>query len=60
MSRLSRRAAIREFYRQQQNKPTEEIQRRVRAEQERERQLIKAMEAFVDLGMVLIDRDQVH
>jgi hypothetical protein len=60
MSRLSRRAAIREFYRQQQNKPTEETQRRARAEQERERRLIKASEAFVDLGTVVIERDQVH
>jgi hypothetical protein len=39
---------------------TQESRRRIRDQQDREQRLIGAMEAFVDLGMVVSDGDQVH
>jgi hypothetical protein len=38
----------------------QESRRRIRDQQDREQRLIGAMEAFVDLGMVVSDGDQVH
>jgi hypothetical protein len=60
MGKPSRREQLRAFYAQQTKPATEAIRRRLRDQQDRERRLIKGMEAFVDLGTVVIDRDQVH
>jgi hypothetical protein len=58
--KLSRRKAIRAFGRQQDKPATEAIRRRILDQQDREQRLIKAVEAFADLGTIVIDRDQAH
>ena len=59
MRRLSRREAIREFGKEQTKPITEEIRRRLRDQQERERRLIRAMEEYARMGTFIAD-DKMH
>ena len=60
MAKMSRREALRAFSREQNKPATEAIRRRLRDQQDRERRIVKAMEDYAALGMVVTDRDQAH
>ena len=61
MARISRRAAIRAFYDEQnKRKPvTEALKRRIRDQQDRDQRIARALEIYARMGSIAIDH-RVH